>query len=179
MKKDNSLSEDDIALFHNEISGSQKISQDTVHFKKAQKSAEHSTQAKAKKLEAEFYFSDEFIPDIDTSGTVNYVKPGADTFLAKQLRRGDFAPDLILDLHGLSKDTAKLEIAGLISACKKKHLRCACIVTGVGERILKHKVPHYLVQHPDILAIHQAPLEYGGRGALLVLIDIPEDPFYR
>jgi DNA-nicking Smr family endonuclease len=79
----------------------------------------------------------------------------------------------------MNKQDAKLELAGLISACKKQHVRCACIVTGMGERILKHKVPHYLVQHPDVLAIHQAPLEYGGQGALLIMVDIPEDPFFR
>ncbi|MCF6457076.1 endonuclease SmrB [Pseudoalteromonas sp. MMG024] len=179
MKKDHSLSDDDIALFRSEMSGSKKISQDTVHFKKAQKAPEQTTNTKVKQLDAEFYFSDEYIPDIDTSGTVNFVKPGADSYLAKQLRRGDFAPELILDMHGMNKETAKLELASLISACKKRHLRCACIVTGVGERVLKHKVPHYLVQHPDVLAIHQAPLEYGGRGALLILVDIPEDPFFR
>ena len=50
---------------------------------------------------------------------------------------------------------------------------------GIGEHILRHKVPQYLVQHPDILAMHQAPLEYGGKGAVLILIDIPESDIYR
>jgi DNA-nicking Smr family endonuclease len=179
MKKESNLSNDDIALFRSEINGSNQLNQDTVHFKKKTISAQHYSNQQLKQSDAEFYFSDEFIPNIDTSGTVNFVKPGADTFLAKQLRRGDFAPELILDLHGMNKQDAKLELAGLISACKKQHVRCACIVTGMGERILKHKVPHYLVQHPDVLAIHQAPLEYGGQGALLIMVDIPEDPFFR
>jgi DNA-nicking Smr family endonuclease len=179
MKKESNLSNDDIALFRSEINGSNQLNQDTVHFKKKAVSAQHHSNKQLKQTDAEFYFSDEFIPNIDTSGTVNFVKPGADTFLAKQLRRGDFAPELILDLHGMNKQDAKLELAGLISACKKQHVRCACIVTGMGERILKHKVPHYLVQHPDVLAIHQAPLEYGGQGALLIMVDIPEDPFFR
>jgi DNA-nicking Smr family endonuclease len=179
MKKESNLSNDDIALFRSEINGSNQLNQDTVHFKKKAISAQHHSNKQLKQTDAEFYFSDEFIPNIDTSGTVNFVKPGADTFLAKQLRRGDFAPELILDLHGMNKQDAKLELAGLISACKKQHVRCACIVTGMGERILKHKVPHYLVQHPDVLAIHQAPLEYGGQGALLIMVDIPEDPFFR
>ena len=74
MKKDQSLSDDDIALFRSEMSGSKQLNQDTVHFKKAQKTPEQSHATKVKKLDAEFYFSDEFIPDIDTSGTVNFVK---------------------------------------------------------------------------------------------------------
>ena len=45
---------------------------------------------------------------------------------------------------------------------------------GIGKYILKQKAPMWLAQHPDVMAFHQAPLEFGGAGALLVLIDIPE-----
>ncbi len=179
MKRDTAksapLSQDDIALFRDAIGGTQSFKQDTVELKSKKKHTTASLQQTKKQHQAEFYFSDEYVPDIDTSGTVSYVKKGHPGFLAKQLRRGDFYPDLVLDLHGVSKDTAKEELAGLISACKKQNVYCANIVHGIGERILKHKVPHYLVQHPDVIAIHQAPLEFGGRGALLILIDLPED----
>lgn len=176
MSKDNPLSHDDIALFRSELGGATKLKQDTVQFKKSIKQTPSKSLAqKNKQLEAEFYFSDDFVPNIDTHGTINYVKEGHDRFLAKQLRRGDYYPDLILDMHGMNKETAKLELASLISACKKRHVKCACIVTGIGERILKHKVPHYLVQHPDVIAMHQAPLEFGGKGAILILLDIAQD----
>ncbi|MFC3032375.1 endonuclease SmrB [Pseudoalteromonas fenneropenaei] len=166
---------DDFALFQEAVSGVKKIKQDTVQFKRsAVRFRGDVVEEQQRQHSAEFYFSDDYVPDIDTSGTINFVRPGADRFLAKQLRRGDIAPELILDLHGLNKDTAKQELAALIHACKRHHYYCACIVHGIGERVLKHKVPHYLVQHPDVLAIHQAPLEYGGKGALLILIDIPE-----
>ncbi len=175
MSKNSSLSEQDIALFRQEMGATKKISQDTVQFKRTVDTLKKTTQQHSKQLDAEFYFSDDYIPDIDTHHTINWVKPGEDRFLAKQLRRGDFYPDLVLDMHGMNKEVAKLELAALISACKKRDVKCACIVTGIGERILKHKVPHYLVQHPDILAMHQAPLEYGGRGAILILLDIKEE----
>ena len=172
--------EDDFNLFRQSISGAKELKQDTVRFKKPVKT--HVGDAlceQTKQHQAEFYFSDEYVPDIDTHGTVNYVRPGADKYLAKQLRRGDFAPELMLDLHGLNKDRAKDELAALIHACKKQHYYCACIVHGIGERVLKHKVPQYLVQHPDILAIHQAPLEYGGKGAVLILVDLPQSDEFR
>lgn len=175
MKKDPSLSNDDIALFRSEIGGVKALQQDTVRSKTIAKKVAPSVAQQQKQLEAEFYFSDEYVPDIDTNGTISYVKPGADSYLAKQLRRGDFYPELILDLHGLNKETAKLELAALITNCKKRQVKCACIVTGIGERVLKHKVPHYLVQHPDLLAMHQAPLEFGGKGALLILLDVVSD----
>ncbi|MCF6434623.1 endonuclease SmrB [Pseudoalteromonas sp. MMG022] len=170
----------DLDLFRQSIAGATKYKQDTVRFEKAPSKPKLNELASQKKQhQSEFYFSDEYIPDIDTHGTVNYVRPGADRYLAKQLRRGDIAPELILDLHGLNKDRVKEELAALIHACKKQHYYCACVVHGIGEHILKHKVPQYLVQHPDILAMHQAPLEYGGKGAVLILVDLPQSNEFR
>jgi len=125
---------------------------------------------------AEFYFSDDFEPNLNQQGPVKYIREGVDTFEAKKLRRGSYAPDLILDLHGLDQQQAKLEIAALLFACQKEHAHCICIIHGLGSRILKNKVPHWLVQHPDVMAFHQAPLEWGGNGAILALVEI-EDKF--
>mgnify|MGYP000362636581 CR=1 FL=1 len=78
-----------------------------------------------------------------------------------------------------SKEIAKDELAGLIHECKKQHYYCACVVHGIGGGILKHKIPQYLVQHPDVIAMHQAPLEYGGKGAVLILINLPQSDEFR
>jgi DNA-nicking Smr family endonuclease len=123
---------------------------------------------------AEFHFSDEFEPNLPNHGPMKYIKEGTDSYEAKNLRRGAYIPELILDLHGLDQHNAKREIAALMKACHKEHVRCVCIVHGIGGRVLKNKTPHWLVQHPDVLAFHQAPLEYGGDGALLVLVDIKD-----
>ncbi|MCG7533749.1 endonuclease SmrB [Pseudoalteromonas sp. OOF1S-7] len=179
-KPNSQLPADDFSLFREAISGTTQFKQDTVQQVRRQTRFKGEVIAEQKKQhQAEFYFSDEYVPDIDTYGTVNYVRPGADKYLAKQLRRGDYAPELILDMHGMNKETAKDELAALIHACKKQHVACACVVHGIGERVLKHKVPQYLVQHPDILAIHQAPLEYGGKGAVLILVDLPQSMEFR
>ncbi|MFT5677369.1 MAG: DNA-nicking Smr family endonuclease, partial [Paraglaciecola sp.] len=87
---------------------------------------------------------------------------------------GDYPPDLILDLHGYKREEAKLEIAALIQAAQKHHAHCVCIVHGIGTHVLKKSIPNWLVQHPLVLGFHQAPLEWGGKGALLVLIDLPQ-----
>ena len=90
------------------------------------------------------------------------------------MRRGDFSPEIILDLHGLTQQEAKNELAALINCCKKEGLYCCSVVHGVGKHILKRQVPLWLAQHPDILAFHQAPLEFGGQGALLVLVELAD-----
>ncbi|ALO34485.1 peptidase S10 [Colwellia sp. MT41] len=127
---------------------------------------------------AQFHFSDEFEPNLNKQGPMKYVREGVDSFEVKNLRRGHYQPDLILDLHGLDQHQAKKELAALLFACQKEHAQCVCIVHGIGSHILKNKVPHWLVQHPDVMAFHQAPLEWGGNGALLALIEL-KDKFNR
>ncbi|QBY03329.1 endonuclease SmrB [Thalassotalea sp. HSM 43] len=122
-----------------------------------------------------FYFSDEFEPNLEESGPMKFVRDDVDSFEAKRLRRGEYYPEITLDLHGLKQQQSKQEIAALIAECIKQHVNCACIIHGIGNRVLKTKVPHWLVQHPDIMAFHQAPLEFGGDGALLILIDLKDD----
>ncbi len=179
MNKDRQPSESDLSLFKDALNNADgvthRIKQDKIHptpplsKPKAQEKAKQRQQR-----QASFYFSDEFEPDLPKEGPLSYVREGESSFLAKQLRRGDFEPDLILDLHGYSKENAKVELAGLIDECRKRHIQCANIVHGLGEHILKKKVPHYLVQHPFVTAFHQAPKEFGGRGALLILVELPE-----
>lgn len=55
-----------------------------------------------------------------------------------------------------------------------QHVFCACVMHGHGKHILKQQTPLWLAQHPHVMAFHQAPKEYGGDAALLVLIEVDE-----
>jgi DNA-nicking Smr family endonuclease len=179
MKFKDALTVQDKALFKETIGKVKPIVQDSYRssIKKTKIKHQLEKEKKSKQI-AQFHFSDEFEPDLNKQGPMKYVRMGVDSFEAKNLRRGQYAPDLILDLHGLDKNQAKEEIAALLYACQKEHAQCVCIVHGIGSRVLKNKVPHWLVQHPDVMAFHQAPLEWGGNGALLVLIEL-KDKFVR
>ncbi|SET08727.1 endonuclease SmrB [Thalassotalea agarivorans] len=173
MKFKDLLSEQEKQLFKDATSGTKPLVQDKIHPVKSSRKHPLATKNHTKKKQiASFHFSDEYEPALNDSGPTKYVRDDVDSFEAKNLRRGIYHPDLILDLHGLDQQTSKAEIAALLHACQKEHAKCVCIVHGLGSRILKNKVPHWLVQHPDVMAFHQAPLEYGGDGALLVLVDI-------
>ncbi|MGS2720516.1 endonuclease SmrB [Paraglaciecola aestuariivivens] len=129
-------------------------------------------QAQIKQAVAAFEFSDGYEGYFNLEQALSYVKPGYDSHEVKRLRRGDYVPDLILDLHGLKKDQAKLEIAALIHAAQKQHVYCVSIMHGKGTYALKKSIPNWLVQHPSVLGFHQAPKEWGGQAALLVLIEV-------
>lgn len=179
MKMKDLLSTEEKQLFKDAVGKVQPIVQDKIH--PAKRSGKPKSVLKDKNIEkqvAEFHFSDEFEPMLNENGPTKYVRQDVDSFEAKNLRRGQYVPDLILDLHGLDQQKAKQEIAALLYACQKEHAQCVCIVHGIGSRILKNKVPHWLVQHPDVMAFHQAPLEWGGDGALLVLVEL-KDKFNR
>jgi len=174
---------DDKQLFANTIGQVKPLLNDTVRLIKSDDKSNTSLKNdqaynKSNKAIAQFHFSDEFEPDLNKQGPMKYVRDGVDTFEVKNLRRGHYSPDLILDLHGLDQHQAKKELAALLYACQKEHAQCICIVHGIGSHILKNKVPHWLVQHPDVMAFHQAPLEWGGNGALLALIEL-KDKFNR
>ena len=173
MKLKDLLSSDDKKLFKDAVTRVKPLVTDTIHpTKRSIKAKSTISNNKQANQQASFYFSDEFEPNLPQQGPISYVRQGSNSYAAKSLRRGQYIPDLILDLHGLDQHKAKLEIAALLHACQKEHAQCVCIVHGLGARILKNKVPHWLVQHPDVIAFHQATLEWGGNGALLVLVDL-------
>lgn len=173
------LSDDDLSLFKNAINNTdgvtRQIKQDKIHLSTQTSKPKHQQKfERQNQIAAEFFFSDVYQANFNDDGPISYVQEGYDSYLAKQLRRGDFIPDITLDLHGLTADSSKRELGEFIHYCHKQHLHCGCIIHGKGQYILKKKVPHYLVQHPKVIAFHQAPKNYGGQSALLVLIDVPE-----
>lgn len=175
MKFKDLLTQQEKQMFNDAVGQVKPMVQDTIHFqKKSIKQKNEITNEKKAREDATFHFSDEYEPNLNQNGPMKYVRDADKSFEAKNLRRGVYAPDLILDLHGLTLQEAKSEIAALLHASQKEHAQCLCIVHGIGSYALKNKVPHWLVQHPDVIAFHQAPLEWGGDGALLVLMDIKD-----
>ncbi|STM37941.1 Smr protein/MutS2 [Escherichia coli] len=115
MKKKTTLSEEDQALFRQLMAGTRKIKQDTIVHRPQRKKI---SEVPVKRLiqeqaDASHYFSDEFQPLLNTEGPVKYVRPDVSHFEAKKLRRGDYSPELFLDLHGLTQLQAKQETGGV------------------------------------------------------------------
>ncbi len=176
MSSKDPLDDDDFNLFQQTFGEIRKIKQDKIQPQPVRNKQKIALDIEKRiNQKASFYFSDNFVPDLSQNGPLQYVQAGFSKDLAKRIRRGDYYPDFILDLHGLKRESAKLEIAALIQAAVEEQVRCICIVHGLGTGILKQKTPHWLVQHPSIAAFHQAPLEWGGQGAILALVDLGDD----
>ncbi|WP_040976504.1 endonuclease SmrB [Necropsobacter massiliensis] len=167
------LKDEDIALFREAVKGAKPLVQNRVVVPKV-RNLKQKTEIRTMRETQDtlFFFSDEYEPLLNEESAVKYLREGEDTYLLKQLRRGDFSPQIFLDLHGLTKEQAKIELAGLIQACEKEHIYCASVMTGYGTYTLKRQIPRWLVQHPRVRALHQAPKIWGGDAAILILLDV-------
>ncbi|WP_017445650.1 endonuclease SmrB [Gayadomonas joobiniege] len=163
-------------IFMQAMAGVKPLTHDKVVLAKKKTKKDPYAVAKKEGLrEAAYYFSDDFSPYFPAGKAIAWVQSGYPTDLAKQLRKRLHSPEMVLDMHGMTKKEAKLELAEMISQARKFHSPCICIVHGKGSGILKEKCPAWLMQHPDVIAIHQAPLEWGGDGALLALLNLGQD----
>ncbi|MBN6070790.1 endonuclease SmrB [Aggregatibacter actinomycetemcomitans] len=167
------LDDEAISLFRAEMKGVKPLKQDRfVPLRATKKKSQMAVKEAREQQDTLFYFSDEYEPLLNDESAVKYLRENEDSHLLKQLRRGDFSPEIFLDLHGLTREQAKLELAALIQVCEKEHIYCASIMTGYGTYTLKRQIPRWLVQHPKVRALHQAPKAWGGDAAILILIDV-------
>lgn len=182
MSKNYRPTDEELALFRSVTANAKKIKQDTVVHapKKQHKLAINAKKQQQENSHNEFYFSDDFQPLLQDD-PIRYSREDADPNELKKLRRGFYEPEFFLDLHGLTQNEAKKEIAALIAACLRERASCACVMYGHGKNILKKQTPMWLAQHPDVICFHQAPKEFGGDAALLVLFDLDKqtDDLFR
>jgi DNA-nicking Smr family endonuclease len=122
--------------------------------------------------------SDEFDVEtlLETDEALSFRRRGVGPEVVRKLRRGVWAIQAQLDLHGLRRDAARERLAAFLRDAARDGARCVRIVHGKGngspgrEPVLKGKVRSWLVQKNEVLAFAQARAQDGGHGALLVLL---------
>ena len=93
-----------------------------------------------------------------------------------RLRRGHWAIQGQIDLHGLRRDEARESLANFVRDSKRRGWRCLRVVHGKGhgspgrQPVLKGKAQKWLAQCAEVIAFAQASGPNGGAGALIVLL---------
>lgn len=122
--------------------------------------------------------SDEFDVEslLDTDDALSFRRPDIGPEVVRKLRRGVWAIQAQLDLHGLRREEARERLNRFVFEARRSGLRCVRVIHGKGnnspgrEPVLKGKVKSWLVQKKDVIAFTQARASDGGNGALLVLL---------
>lgn len=119
------------------------------------------------------YLSDEYQPNLPTTGPMKYAKPGYKTHL-KALLKGHYVLNYHVDLHGMTKAQAKdalvMTLTNVLQQYDGEPWAGLQINHGVGKGILKAQIPRWLIQVPEVIAFHEAPKHQGGHGVLWVLL---------
>ena len=123
--------------------------------------------------------SDEFDVEslLETDESLSFRRPEVGQDVTRKLRRGVWAVQGHLDLHGLRTDEARERVGAFLREAQTKGWRCVRVVHGKGLGspgklpVLKDKVRRWLVQSDRVLAFVQARGDDGGAGALVVLLN--------
>jgi DNA-nicking Smr family endonuclease len=111
-----------------------------------------------------------------TDDGLSYRLPGVSLDVVTRLRRGQWAIQGEIDLHGLRTEEARDALALFLREQHQLGRRCLRVVHGKGlgspgrQPILKGKVQKWLGQADRVMAFSQATPAQGGAGALIVLL---------
>ena len=113
---------------------------------------------------------------LETDDALSFRRRGIGPEVVRKLRRGVWAIQAQLDLHGLRRDEAREALGAFLREAGRNGCRCVRVVHGKGhgspgrEPVLKSKVKSWLVQKNEVIAFTQARAAQGGAGALVVLL---------
>ena len=113
----------------------------------------------------------------ESGDELKFLRSGHSTRLLKKLRRGDYAIQDELDLHGLVVSEAKQDTHSFVNECARNNVRAVRIVHGKGRNsagrqpVLKNMLIGWLSKNQHVIAVVSTPANDGGTGAVYVLLD--------
>ncbi len=164
------------ASFHDAMNGVQRIKQDrATPFRERRPPIPEQSQRDDQEV-MQSLLSDHDDADIETGDELLFVRSGLQTNVVRKLRRGQYALEAELDLHGQRVAEAHELINTFLRRARKEGKRCVRIIHGKGLGsvsnlpILRGKVNAWLRKKDEVLAFCSARPNDGGAGAVYVLL---------
>jgi DNA-nicking Smr family endonuclease len=113
---------------------------------------------------------------VETGDELLFRRAHVPAKVLERLRRGEYAVEDEIDLHGLTSVAARDALREFLGEALLRRLRCVRVVHGKGLRsgprgpVLKHAVNVWLRRVDRVLAFASAPRRDGGTGAVYVLL---------
>jgi DNA-nicking Smr family endonuclease len=114
--------------------------------------------------------------ELATGDELSFRRPHIPEAVLLKLRRGHFAVDAEIDLHGMTGTEAKAALREFIAEAVNRRMSCVRIIHGKGRRsgprgpVLKNVVNQWLQRIDYIQAFGSARQVDGGSGAVYVLL---------
>lgn len=177
MGGDNDISDDERELFREAMAEVAPLNTDRRAPEGPRPSA-HAAQREADEAEARAALASGALddPEADPAEELTHSRPGIQTRVWRRLRRGQYAIEAELDLHGMTRAQAATALEQFLRDCRQRRLGCVRIVHGKGRRsdqqgpVLKPAVAAWLRRRNEVLAYCSARPVDGGSGALYVLL---------
>ncbi|WP_423820771.1 Smr/MutS family protein [Salinisphaera sp. SPP-AMP-43] len=176
-RDDNDISDEDSALFREQVGPVEEIRQSQRPPARELPSARpRMREADEAAVMSELFDDIPPDPDIETGDDLVHRQLGVQNAVIRKLRRGHYRCQAEIDLHGMVVDVARRCLTEFLYEALDRGYRCIRIVHGKGLRsghrgpVLKIKVAGWLRQRDEVLAYTSARQTDGGTGALYVLL---------
>lgn len=113
---------------------------------------------------------------LETGDELMFRRPGIPDTVLRKLRRGQYAVDAELDLHGMTTTEARAVLRAFVADAVQARMRCIRVIHGKGRGsgprgpVLKNMVNVWLRQVEAVIAFGSPPPIHGGSGAVYVLL---------
>jgi DNA-nicking Smr family endonuclease len=113
---------------------------------------------------------------LETGEHLSFRRPSVREDVLRKLKRGQFAVEAEIDLHGLGRHAAHDALRQFLNDSVVRGMRCVRVIHGKGLRsgpggpVLKHVVDHWLRKIENVAAFASARPVDGGTGAVYVLL---------
>ncbi len=113
---------------------------------------------------------------VETGDEIVFRRPEVSDAVLRNLRRGRYAIEDELDLHGLTAVEARQVVREFLGSAAARRLACVRIIHGKGRGsgprgpVLKKSVNLWLRKHESVLAFCSARAPHGGTGAIYALL---------
>ena len=115
---------------------------------------------------------------LETGDELSFRRPHIPESVLMKLRRGQYAVDAEIDLHGMTGAEAKAALREFLTEAVHRRMSCVRIIHGKGRRsgprgpVLKNIVNQWLQRIDHIQAFGSARQVDGGSGAVYVLLRV-------
>lgn len=178
MSRKSAITPEDAALFRDAVAKTAPLSaRDRVaHTRKPLSPHPHMSEADERDVMDRLLDHPLEAAELAAGDALEYRQEGVQLSVMRKLRRGQYARQAELDLHGMTAAEAKHQVVAFLQECQARGHRCVRIVHGKGLRsprgapVLKLKLAGWLRQRDEVLAYCSARSNEGGTGAIYVLL---------